>query len=151
MPATSEANASRPISGTVDGKSFHAKDGTFIVDHGGSVVSIELSDFADVCAAVSAGAPPPRSAMLELDVMKRSGELVAPGVFPLAKAPGELFGANVAFTRFDAKGNMAHDANATDGTLTITAIGKTTLSGSVDATFAHGSVHGTFTARVCAR
>ncbi len=140
-PVASIAPVTRTVSGTVAGAAFESKDAISSYKHGMIVFAgLTIATFVDACANVKS----PSGPTVKLAFTRMSGA-IAPGTYELTRAMSPM---SVEANFYGPKGALVE--SATRGTVTIEAISATSIRGTLDLVFAHGSVKGAFDAPACA-
>lgn len=117
-----------------------------------------VSNQADYCGTLTAGQTRANDVALAAQLLSLSDAgdsvVIAPGTYAVVATPPEMAGDYALAALQVSDGNCAsamQDPNdvATSGTVTITSMSDTTISGSYNVNFSGGSVAGTFVAPVC--
>jgi hypothetical protein len=157
LPDTPPATVS--VSGTIDGTVFTAKDAVAMVaidkgqEFSGSTVGVMLTDFGGACGLARKNANIAGTAIKVFVTTAGKGPNTPPiaaGSYKL-HSDKSLLGSHiiVELETDDAGGKATVKKKATSGTITFTAIDAGHVAGKVNASFAHGSLKGTFDVPIC--
>ncbi len=119
-------------------------------------LSIAITDKANTCQELTYRNDTPNQSYLSLYLIRKDGEPLAPGTYPISfwSDPETPAGARATafITKTDGacKSDTDNDAHfAKTGSVTLTTLTKTEAAGSFDVTYASGTVSGTFSAPIC--
>lgn len=138
LATLSACSAEGPVTGTVDGGVFVAKDAIFLPASAGQDLGIEIADYAGACAVPYNKA---NSHVLGVS-FNTSVTPAASGTYPI---PSD--GVSAMLVTSDAQ--CGTKADFATGTLTITSASASAISGNIDVSVSGGSLRGTFTAPAC--
>jgi len=136
------------VAGTVNGKVFAAIDAILLPATPNTDLAILITDRSGITCDTASGSFLPKANSLVLAfTFKTSVQAAVPGTYPLFTGDG----VTAFLSAIDAQCMQTVDSPdfPTSGTITITTASAASVSGSVDLTFASGSLHGTFAAPVC--
>jgi hypothetical protein len=149
--------------GTIDGVSFQAQSGVAIrpaevgkvcgtnadggvecAPTGQEVLTITLSDRASYTCGDIVGASFASFGSIIIGITQASA--IGPGTFPIATSDN---GAQARFTTTTATCDAATSSVASGGTITLTGVTSTTVSGTYSLTFGTGTLSGSFEVAAC--
>jgi hypothetical protein len=147
--SSSGSASSGPVRGSVGGQSFSAVDATGIAGQltvGGETAyetDVVLTSWTGACSSLTADSTP-ASAFIAFLAVGAAGA-VGPGTYSVSSAGT----ARAVFLAEDASCQATTEDTAESGTITYETVTASSITGSVDAQFANGTLEGTFTASVC--
>ena len=141
------------VNGTIAGSAVPIKDSMAVYQNGPDVAYalVVMTDAPNICASTQHQHTPPGSTSFSLGLVEGLGiTTLSPGMFQVSASAGEGNEAVVGYEVQDSSCSMITGGDATSGTVTLTSISSTSLSGTFDVTFPSGDeVTGSFDAPVC--
>ncbi len=144
------SSASTSATGTVGGASLNAQDAVFANLQSGSTSGtvLAVTSFTGTCNDVTNSRLPKSSAVLSIQMVSNGGVVTAPGTFSFPNASGANF-LGASFSAYDAT-CVPTPTDATAGTVSVTAVSASQMTGTFDLTFGNDHLSGSFNAAYCA-
>ncbi len=144
------SSASTSATGTVGGASLNAQDAVFanLQTPSTSGTVLAVTSFTGACDDVTNSRLPKSSAVLSIQMVSNGGTVTAPGTFSFPNATGANF-LGASFAAYDAT-CTATRTDATSGSVSVTAVSASQMTGTFELTFGNDHLSGSFNASYCA-
>jgi hypothetical protein len=138
---TAATTGTATVNGTIDGNTFSAADAGAIVR--GSTAVITIANVAGICSTLESDAAERDDSTLTISVLATGGGAVTASSYSIGSGAASLaYGINTP--------TQSAFGNSQNGTVVLTAVSASHLTGTFDATLASGDhITGSFSAGVC--
>lgn len=144
-------SGSASVTGTIQGAAVPASDSVGLSSvstaNGTSEAAVGaiITNVANACGVLQSHANPANATALVLAV-SASGSSVGTGTYDIVS---QGFGATASYAKQDSTCNTSFSENASGGSVTLTAVSGSSVSGTFDLTFGSDHVTGSFSAPIC--